>query len=45
MQEEVILKIKEIEREQSRRYDNNLILRYNVGRKKHKKQIATTTHE
>ncbi|MBR6737850.1 MAG: terminase family protein [Clostridia bacterium] len=40
MQQEIILKIKEIEREQLRRYDNNLIFRYNAGRKKHKKQIA-----
>ena len=33
-------KIKEIEKEQKRRYDVNLIFRYNTGKKKHKKQIA-----
>ncbi len=40
MDNSVILKIKEIEKEQKRRYDNNLILRYNTGKKKHKKQLA-----
>ena len=40
MQREAINKIKQIEREQQRRYDNNLILRYNTGKKKHKKQVA-----
>ena len=36
----LLLKIKKIEIEQNRRYKNNLILRYNAGAKKHKKQVA-----
>ena len=35
-----LLKIKEIEKEQERRFKNNLVFRYNTGKKKHKKQIA-----
>lgn len=34
------MRLKEIEAEQKKRYDNNLIARYNVGKKKHKKQVA-----
>ncbi|MBQ3234795.1 MAG: terminase family protein [Clostridia bacterium] len=40
MEENILSKIKKIEREQNRRYKNNLILRYNTGKKKHKKQLA-----
>ena len=40
MQENIISKIKKIEKEQQKRYDNNLILRYNQGKKVHKKQVA-----
>ncbi len=40
MTTEIIKRIKDIEKEQQRRYDNNLLLRYNSGKKKHKKQIA-----
>ncbi len=40
MDKSLILKIKEIEKEQKRRYDNNLIFRYNTTKKKHKKQVA-----
>lgn len=40
MIEEIVSKIKKIEREQTRRYENNELLRYNSGKKKHKKQIA-----
>ena len=40
MEKSVVIKIKEIEKEQERRYKNNLISRYNVGKKKHKKQVA-----
>ncbi len=40
MQSSLVQKIKEIEKEQKRRYDNNLIFRYNTGKKKHKKQLA-----
>lgn len=40
MDSEIISQIQEIENEQRRRYDNNLIFRYNTGTKKHKKQIA-----
>ncbi|MBO5851969.1 MAG: terminase family protein, partial [Clostridia bacterium] len=40
MQNLLVQKINEIENEQKRRYDNNLIFRYNTGKKKHKKQLA-----
>ncbi len=40
MNSDVIAKIKKIENEQRRRYENDLISRYNTGKKKHKKQIA-----
>ena len=40
MNSQIISKISEIEREQKRRYDKNLIFRYNTGSKKHKKQLA-----
>ena len=40
MNENIISQIRKIEKEQSRRYKNNLIFRYNTGKKKHKKQIA-----
>ncbi len=40
MDNSVIVKIKKIESEQQKRYKNNLILRYNTGKKKHKKQLA-----
>ena len=39
MQEKIIKKIKQIEKEQLRRYENNSLLRYNTGKKVHKKQI------
>lgn len=39
MQREIIEKIKKIEKEQMRRYQNDTLLRYNAGKKKHKKQI------
>ncbi len=35
----VVVKLKQIERELKRRYDNNKILRYNTGEKIHKKQL------
>ncbi len=37
---ELLLKIQAIEREQKKRADEDLLARYNTGRKKHKKQIA-----
>lgn len=40
MNKDILSKILSIEKEQVRRYNNNLILRYNTGKKKHKKQIA-----
>ncbi len=40
MEEKLLSEIKKIEKEQQRRYKNNLIFRYNTGAKKHKKQIA-----
>ncbi len=40
MEKNIVIKIKEIEKEQARRYSNNAILRYNTGKKKHKKQLA-----
>ena len=40
MNKEIFLKIKKIEQEQSSRYKKNTLLRYNQGKKKHKKQIA-----
>ena len=40
MEEKIISDIIKIEREQKRRYDNNLIFRYNSGGKIHKKQVA-----
>ena len=39
MQREIIERIKKIEKEQMRRYKNDLLLRYNTGKKKHKKQL------
>ena len=39
MQESIIKKIKLIEKEQLRRYDNDSLSRYNTGKKIHKKQL------
>lgn len=39
IEKETILKIKQIELEEKRRYDNNKLLRYNTGKKIHKKQL------
>lgn len=39
MEENIILQIKKIEQEQQKRFNNNLIFRYNTGNKKHKKQV------
>ncbi len=39
MQQKIIEKIKKIESEEKRRYLNNSLLRYNTGKKIHKKQV------
>ncbi len=39
MQQKIIEEIKKIEREEERRYKNNLLLRYNSGKRVHKKQV------
>ncbi len=40
MQEKIIERIKQIEKEELRRYENNSLSRYNTGKKIHKKQVA-----
>ncbi len=38
--DEILIKIRAIEREQKKRAESDMLARYNTGRKKHKKQLA-----